>query len=173
MNNTLTALSISLISLLLNGCDLISLPNTGQQANAGCLLEHKPNGGEHRVLMVQQHNGEWNFPGGGFRWREKPEETAARETQEETGVKVKIDQLMQVFDNGFHLYQCSVDGDSTPEPVDTIEVLNARWVNPMLIPAVQWRFPYQRAWLMSKQNEAEPSNDNTSNGLESKPSSED
>lgn len=160
MNNTISVLCIGIVSLALNGCDFISLPSTGQQANAGCLLEHKPTGGEHRILMVQQHNGEWNFPGGGFRWREKPAETAARETQEETGVKVKIDQLMQIFDNGFHLFQCSVDGNSTPEPVDTIEVLNARWVNPMLIPAVQWRFPYQRAWLMSKQNEAKPSSDN-------------
>ncbi|MCV6614254.1 MAG: NUDIX hydrolase [Cellvibrionaceae bacterium] len=141
------------IITLLSGCDLYGGPNDGSQANAGCLLEHNPNGGEYRVLMVQQHNGEWNFPGGAYRWREAPTKTAERETQEETGVAVSAIELVRTFDNGFQLFKCEPKGNKQPNPEDSIEVLNARWVNPSLIPAVQWRFPYQRAWLMNYLNE--------------------
>ncbi|MBB6523139.1 NUDIX hydrolase [Pseudoteredinibacter isoporae] len=146
----------------LSACDLLNSPTTGSgQANAGCLLEHKASGGEYRILMVQQHNGEWNFPGGGFRWRETPAQTAERETFEETGVAVDAIEMIKTFDNGFQLFSCKSKDGTRPNPEDNIEILSARWVNPTLIPAVQWRFSYQRAWLMdylnqSKANQTEP-----------------
>lgn len=149
---TKLTLALTLLSSL-SACDLINSNSDGTQANAGCILEHQSEGGEHRILMVQQHNGEWNFPGGGFRWRETPAQTAERETREETGVAVRATKVAQEFDNGFQLFQCETIASLQPNPEDSIEILSARWVNPTLIPAVQWRFPYQRAWLMAHLNE--------------------
>lgn len=150
--------------LTLSGCDLLNSPTTGSgQANAGCLLEHNASGGEYRIMMVQQHNGEWNFPGGGFRWRETPAQTAERETLEETGVAVSADKMIKTFDNGFQLFSCTNKEKMRPNPEDNIEILSARWVNPSLIPAVQWRFPYQRAWLMDYLNQSNASQNNSEN----------
>lgn len=151
-----TILSASV--LVLGGCDLLnSSSGDSSQANAGCLLEHESSGGEYRILMVQQHNGEWNFPGGGFRWRESPNQTAERETFEESGVAVNASEMIKVFDNGFQLFSCTPKASKRPNPEDNIEILSARWVNPTLIPAVQWRFPYQRAWLMDYLNQSKAS----------------
>ena len=43
---------------------------------------------EDRILVLKRPNGLWEFPGGGIEWGETPEQTATRETKEETGLSV-------------------------------------------------------------------------------------
>lgn len=39
-----------------------------------------------KILVLRRKNGFWEFPGGGVEFGEHPEKTAARETEEETGL---------------------------------------------------------------------------------------
>ena len=54
-----------------------------------------------RVLLVRRgrppFKGRWSFPGGFCEWGETTEESCAREAQEETGVRVRIDALLGVY----------------------------------------------------------------------------
>lgn len=54
---------------------------------------------KNEILLAQRHykndprnryHGAWGFPGGGIEIDEQPTKTAARETEEETGIKIKI-----------------------------------------------------------------------------------
>ncbi len=53
------------------------------------------------VLLVQRgmnpHKGSWALPAGFVEWNEAPEDAAKRETLEETGLLVDIDELLAVF----------------------------------------------------------------------------
>jgi 8-oxo-dGTP diphosphatase len=63
---------------------------------AGCLVER---GG--CVLLVQRRfepsAGGWTLPAGFIEWGETPERAAERETEEETGLRVRIGRLLGVF----------------------------------------------------------------------------
>jgi len=54
-----------------------------------------------RVLLVKRgrppFKGRWGLPGGFCEWKETTEHCGARETQEETGVRVKIGKLLGVY----------------------------------------------------------------------------
>ncbi len=39
-----------------------------------------------RILVLRRKDGFWEFPGGGVDWGESPEQAAARELREETGI---------------------------------------------------------------------------------------
>lgn len=43
-----------------------------------------------RFLVIRRFNGQLVFPGGFMRWREYPMQTAEREFQEETGLRVRL-----------------------------------------------------------------------------------
>ena len=47
-----------------------------------------------RYLVIQRPEGHFVFPGGFMRWRERPEDTGVRECKEETGLQVKITNLI-------------------------------------------------------------------------------
>ena len=50
------------------------------------------------VLLTQRQDlHTWVFPGGRIERGETPEETVIRETQEETGIKIKIERLVAVY----------------------------------------------------------------------------
>jgi len=63
---------------------------------AGCLIEC-----EGQVLLVQRkyapQSGYWSLPAGFMEWDETPEQTAVRETEEETGLQVEAGRLLGVF----------------------------------------------------------------------------
>lgn len=52
---------------------------------------------EDRYLVLEQSNGKTIFPGGFMRWREDPLETARRECEEETGLQVRVLDMIDCF----------------------------------------------------------------------------
>jgi ADP-ribose pyrophosphatase YjhB (NUDIX family) len=50
-----------------------------------------------RYLLLEHSNGKIGLPGGYIRWREEPEETARRECREETGLEVRLGDLVGCF----------------------------------------------------------------------------
>ena len=114
--------------------------------NAGCWLE-KNNG----VLLVQQRNGKYSFPGGTAKPAENAQCTAHRETWEEAGIDVSVGKLKHRFENGFRLYECFSDTAQLTTK-DSLEVKRVIYIRPELIPKEQWRFPDQRQlaidWLV-------------------------
>ncbi|MBE3037432.1 MAG: NUDIX domain-containing protein [Chloroflexi bacterium] len=68
-----------------------------------------------RVLLCHRRDMDmWNLPGGGLEGNELPNETALRETREETGLEVEIERLVGVYgknDNDLvFTFQCRVVG---------------------------------------------------------------
>ena len=54
-----------------------------------------------RLLLVQRgrppYQGHWGLPGGFCEWKETTEECCARETLEETGLRVRVGELLGVY----------------------------------------------------------------------------
>lgn len=88
-----------------------------------------------KVLLVKRGRepepDAWSLPAGLVRWGEEAEETAVRETYEETGVKVAVEGLLGVYDligPGYHYvvicYECRpLTSGVRPGP----DVEEARW----------------------------------------------
>ena len=60
----------------------------------GCIIDNKGH------LLLQKRAGQedaWGFPGGAIELGESAEEAAIREVQEETGLVVKVDQLLGIY----------------------------------------------------------------------------
>lgn len=128
--------------------------------SAGCLTVL--NG---HLLVIKAHNGKVSIPGGSVETTESAQCGAHRETWEETGLSVKPQALLRVFDNGFHLFQCQPPAtsqvDDTLKPPFWLEIRQAFWLKPEDFDLHHWRFPNQRHWLAdwikandSKGNEA-------------------
>jgi 8-oxo-dGTP diphosphatase len=117
---------------------------TDPAANAGCLAVD-----QGRLLVIRQRNGRWSIPGGTQQDGESARCTAYRETLEETGLEMQINELLTVLDNGFHLYHCQPAADSQPQVKWTnMEVREASWALPSEIPASRWRYPEQLPMLL-------------------------
>ena len=108
--------------------------------NAGCLIVQ----GDRLLLVQQQLGGTWGIPGGTADAGERAACTAARETQEETGLTVRVREPLQVLDNGFHIYRCDVDEGGVPQPRDSVEIRAAAWFDAAQRQNLPWRFPAQR-----------------------------
>ena len=48
---------------------------------------------DNQFLLVKNYHGKWSFPKGGMEKQETPQETAARELREETGIKIPFSWL--------------------------------------------------------------------------------
>jgi len=78
-----------------------------------CIVDNKGR------LLLQKRAGQkdaWGFPGGAMELGESAEEAAIRETQEETGLTVKIEQLLGVYTKYHDDYP---SGDSA-QPINII-----------------------------------------------------
>lgn len=108
--------------------------------NAGCMIIK-----EGRLLMVQQQfSGDWAIPGGTAEAGERAACTAARETHEETGIQVLVEEKIVVLENGFHLYRCSIESVSETGPLDRVEISGYDWFDEAQRNSIPWRFEQQR-----------------------------
>lgn len=94
------------------------------------------------VLLIKRRfapgAGKWSLPGGKIELGEKAADTAAREVQEECGVNVAIQRLLDVADaifydreGGVHYHYVIVvylAGYVSGQPHKTAETLDVRWV---------------------------------------------
>lgn len=97
---------------------------------------------EDRVLLTLRGNepsrGRWGLPGGVVELGEKVEDAVVRETEEETGIRIKLKRLLTVFDSivrddeggiRYHYvlseYLCEAVGGTLRPSSDAIDV---RWV---------------------------------------------
>lgn len=60
--------------------------------------------GEWQVLLIQLHAGHWGFPKGHAERKEKPQQSAARELQEETGLEVQHFLSEQTLVEAYHFF---------------------------------------------------------------------
>ena len=81
----------------------------------GCLTQRKTNAGcaifkDGKLLLVKhKFTGKWGFPGGRDKMNgELAFQTAYRETFEETGYIVSIEDFITEFKNSFRLYKCKI-----------------------------------------------------------------
>lgn len=95
-----------------------------------------------RVLLIRRtDNGLWALPGGAQDFGEYIAETAVRETKEETGIDIEVEDLVGIYTNPNHLIEYS-DGEVrqqfsicfrgryvSGEPTPSEESSQVRWVN--------------------------------------------
>ncbi|MFN2114511.1 MAG: NUDIX hydrolase [Anaerolineae bacterium] len=108
---------------------------------------------------VEPHRGAWDVVGGFVHPDEVPAAAAAREVLEETGLAVRIGEMVGVFvdqygetagaDYTLNVYYLAEVDDSV-EPVPTSDVSELRWFAPGELPT-EMAFPHERqvldAWL--------------------------
>jgi len=78
-------------------------------ANGGCLIKHN----NQLLVIIHRLNNKLGIPGGTNKTDESAQCTAHRETWEETGYSVTVGKELQVFNNGFHLYHCYLNNESS------------------------------------------------------------
>jgi 8-oxo-dGTP diphosphatase len=112
-----------------------------------------------RVLLVQRawppFQGRWGLPGGFCEWKETTEACCARETLEETGLRVKVGELLGVYSKGNRdprghnvtvLYRARpVSGRARGGD----DAADARWFTPREIAKVRFAFDH-RAIVMEQ-----------------------
>ena len=73
------------------------------KGNAGCLIQQGK-----KILLVTQNSGKLSLPGGTSNINESAQQTAIRETYEETQLLVSPVKLIKTFKNNFHLFECRI-----------------------------------------------------------------
>jgi 8-oxo-dGTP pyrophosphatase MutT (NUDIX family) len=97
----------------------------------------------------------WNIPGGFIEYGEHPEQAAPREVSEETGVRVRLGNLLGVYQERFgspyFMYGFMYDGTPTSEAirVDPSEIEAAQWMEPQRAHD-ETRNPFARAALRKR-----------------------
>jgi 8-oxo-dGTP pyrophosphatase MutT (NUDIX family) len=74
------------------------------QGNAGCMLRV----GDSLLVVRHAASMKWDIPSGKPLPGEIAHETAARETEEETGLKVRAVRLLEDFGGKFYMYACQL-----------------------------------------------------------------
>ena len=87
-----------------------STDHSGSAPSAGCLVWDA-----RGALLVKGWSGKWALPGGSVNASESPRCGAEREVFEETGLAARAGELAIVFENGFHLYWCTVPVSAEPK----------------------------------------------------------
>lgn len=96
-----------------------------------------------RVLLVRSRSGYWSTPGGHLDFGERLEECAARETEEETGVRVVDVELVAITNDVFqergnHYVTIWMRGEALDDDIvvtDTVEIVEAGWFDPASLPS--------------------------------------
>ncbi len=82
-----------------------------------------------RILLIKGRNsGKWSSPKGHSRKGETELEAASRETYEETGIfpPLQFDKIIHLATGTYFVYSCN---ECTPVPLDTKEVVQAKWMD--------------------------------------------
>lgn len=90
---------------------------------------------EGRLLVVRGKRGRWSTPGGHLDFGESPEQAAARETREETGIRVRGVEFFAVTndvlpESGRHYVTVWMRGEPDDTRIaiqDTREIVEAGW----------------------------------------------
>jgi 8-oxo-dGTP diphosphatase len=101
---------------------------------------------DHRILLVRRGKeplaGEWSIPGGALELGERLEDGIRREVREETGLEVKPEEIVAVFDHISHAtedpsrirfhyvlvdYRCRVSSGTLRSATDVTEARWASW----------------------------------------------
>ncbi len=91
-----------------------------------------------RLLVVKENYDRfrWSLPGGALEDGETPEEACARETLEETGVEVRVEHLVGIYELPeitVHAFRCTiVQGEPTLQPTDELSAVE--WLLPDAVP---------------------------------------
>ena len=136
------------------------LPHKNPLVGVGCIVVR----GDGRLLMVQNHRGFWSTPGGHLDFGESPGACAARETLEETGVRVGAVEFVAVTsdvlpDAGRHYITIWMRADVADSRVvigDPAEIAAADWFAPDDLPKP--RHPYFENLLAGRSLPAAPVN---------------
>jgi len=108
-----------------------------------------------RALLVRRATeplkGEWSVPGGALELGEKLRDGAAREALEETGLRVEVGEVLDVFDSIFteddgrtQYHYVLIDFLCRPEPGEAIpgsDVSEVKWVTESELAAMNLRAP--------------------------------
>jgi len=116
------------------------------------------------LLLVRSRSGYWSTPGGHLEFGESPAACAARETAEETGVRVSNVDFVAITNDvmaeaGKHYITIWMRADadeSTPVIGDPAEVAAVEWFAPDALPAPL--FPYFENLLSGRSWPAAPAN---------------
>lgn len=106
-----------------------------------------------RLLLVQRgrppFTGRWGLPGGFLEWKERAEDCCARETLEETGLRVRVGRLLGVYSaadrdprghNVTVLYEAEAVGGRITGGDDAAD---ARWFSPRELESLEFAFDHE------------------------------
>ena len=116
-------------------------------SHGGCFISRN-----NQVLLIQQTTGLWAIPGGHQDNQESGQETARRETLEESGYHVSVGEELIIMRDAFHIYRCNI----LPIPqqgLDKDEVRQVQWISHEdIIQGLNWRFPdeaeHYKDWII-------------------------
>jgi 8-oxo-dGTP diphosphatase len=138
-------ISLLLVLQLLLACSEVQQPECPSPLakavapSAGCFAVQ-----DGKLLVVESLGGEISPPGGSSVAGESAQCTAHRETWEETGLDLQVDELLLVMDTGFHLYRCSFHANSGEiDPPRRLEISRAFMLHHQDFDRYQWRYPEQ------------------------------
>jgi 8-oxo-dGTP diphosphatase len=114
-----------------------STPDKIPFVGVGCIVVR-----DGQFLLVRNHRGFWSTPGGHLDFGESPEDCAARETLEETGVSVTAVQFVAItndvlVDAGKHYVTIWMRGEASDLPptiCDAAEIAEIGWFAPDALP---------------------------------------
>ncbi|HQH26526.1 MAG TPA: NUDIX domain-containing protein [Oligoflexia bacterium] len=149
MRHLAAALAAALIITLGAGCVpaaplLTVMPGQADDytGNAGCLIEHRG-----KLLAVRHRFGsKLGLPAGTAEPGESAQQTAHRETWEETGIEVTVGRLLKKSGSAF-LYECHPKDPSSLDDItrlaahDVLEITEVILIDPQSIRPEDWRFP--------------------------------
>ncbi|HLI88092.1 MAG TPA: NUDIX domain-containing protein [Ktedonobacteraceae bacterium] len=105
------------VSVFFNVLNFLLAGNLPPFGSAGVVVEK-----DGRYLVIQQLKGDFAFPGGFMRWREHPAQTVRRECKEETGLEVRVGNVIGYYSITSH----RIDRMSTLNVIFTGEVVGGQ-----------------------------------------------
>ena len=109
---------------------LCNLPNKVKRITAGCILINCDNDGLNVALVRNKWSRKWGFPKGGVEKNESLKVAAERETLEETGIYVKLENNINSYRINKTTYFIKIlDSKLKMNPRDFNEIIDTRWFN--------------------------------------------